>query len=382
MKIAYVTHARVPSAAANNVQSVKMCSSFASSHDVTLYSRPGDGGHVLFERFDVPRSFRAQPLTATGPRGLRTAGWLARLRATVGRAAPDLIYSRDLFSLCALGDLGVPMIYEAHWSPREKPTLRTALLALVAHRSLVRIVSISHTLQNELRSLLPGVSAKIFIVAPSAADGRPAATAVDLPGSGALRVGYAGQLYAGKGAELLIPLAAHMPDVDFHVIGGDPAQVDRWSARAPANLWFHGFRPHAEVASYLAAFDVVLAPYQESVAVSGGAEVSRWMSPLKIFEYMAMARPMVVSDLPVLREVLDSGRTAILVPPREVTAWAAAIDRFRDPEIRGRMGGEARATFLRNFTWEARAVRVLADLPSPCSRRGALARAARSLVPA
>ncbi len=377
MRIAYVTHACVPSRAANAVQTLKMVDALCTvGHEVVLYSRPGDDVDIA-SAFGVQRHLPLHPLLADGPRGLRTPRWLIRLRRQVRDFAPEVIYSRDLLSLCAVADLDVPMCFEAHWSPRDVPHLRAALLALTARRNFVRIVAISRALRDELLALFPGLAPQSVVVVASAADDVSLVSPISLAGQGRLCVGYAGQLYDGKGAELLAPIASRLPDVDFHVVGGEKKDVARWRALAPSNVTFHGHRPHSEVPSFLAAFDVVLAPYQPAVVVSGGAEVSRWMSPLKVFEYMAMSKAIVASDLPVLRECLVDQTSALLVDASDAASWCAAIERLRDVSLRERLGAEARRAFVAGHTWPQRARLILQDLPSSSSTAVAFRRAWR-----
>ena len=64
-------------------------------------------------------------------------------------------------------------------------------------------------------------------------------------------------------------------------------------------------------------------PYSRRTVAHGGITTD-WMSPLKMFEYMAAARPIVASDLPALREVLNENN-ALLIPPDNATALAAAF---------------------------------------------------------
>ena len=65
----------------------------------------------------------------------------------------------------------------------------------------------------------------------------------------------------------------------------------------------------------MADCDILIAPYAAQVSHAGGGDIGRWMSPLKLFEYMAAERPVVTADLPVLREVVRDGETALLCPP-------------------------------------------------------------------
>jgi glycosyltransferase involved in cell wall biosynthesis len=102
-------------------------------------------------------------------------------------------------------------------------------------------------------------------------------------------------------------------------------------------------------------------PYGESVSASSGGDIAPYLSPMKLFEYLASGRPILSSDLPVLREVLDD-EFAVLLPPGDVGAWAAALEALAaDPARRERLG-EAGRTAAGQYSWKARAERILAGL--------------------
>jgi glycosyltransferase involved in cell wall biosynthesis len=78
-------------------------------------------------------------------------------------------------------------------------------------------------------------------------------------------------------------------------------------------------------------------------------------SPLKAFEALAAARPIVASSLPSSREFLRDGENALLVPPGDPAALAAALRRLlADPALAERL---ARAAWESSpaFSWETRA---------------------------
>src|SRR4029079_16682579 len=97
------------------------------------------------------------------------------------------------------------------------------------------------------------------------------------------------------------------------------------------------------------------------VAVAGGAgDTSTFMSPLKLFEYMSWGKPIVCSDLRVLREIIENYRNGILLPADDVGAWVATLrGLIENPTERARLGANARADFLARHTWRQRARRVL-----------------------
>jgi glycosyltransferase involved in cell wall biosynthesis len=187
--------------------------------------------------------------------------------------------------------------------------------------------------------------------------------------AGDFKVGYVGQLYPGKGMEIIAALAPLCPRATFHVVGGLPADIDRWQSALAAcpNVVFHGFVPYVEAASYIASMDVVLAPYLRVVRGVGGGEsnLADWMSPLKLFEYMAAAKAIVSSDLPVLREVVADGVDAVLCDPDQPTQWAGALERLAAaPGLRADLGSRAQAKFLAHYTWDQRARSILERLRS------------------
>jgi glycosyltransferase involved in cell wall biosynthesis len=175
-------------------------------------------------------------------------------------------------------------------------------------------------------------------------------------------VGYTGHLYPGRGSDLLLALAARLPDMTFLLVGGDPQVVFDLRQRAEGmglhNLILTGFVPNAELPIYQAACEVLLMPYQTQVAASSGGDIGRYLSPMKLFEYLACGRAILASDLSVLQEILNP-QNAVILPRDDLDAWVEALINLRD-DIPRRMalGAQARQD-AEMYTWEKRASRIL-----------------------
>jgi glycosyltransferase involved in cell wall biosynthesis len=90
---------------------------------------------------------------------------------------------------------------------------------------------------------------------------------------------------------------------------------------------------------------------------------AHYASPLKLFEYMASGRAVIASDLPSTAEIVEDGVNGLLYPPGDVQALAAALKRLHeDAALRERLGKAGREQALGQFTWKARARRILAAL--------------------
>jgi glycosyltransferase involved in cell wall biosynthesis len=371
MNIAYLSSSEIPSRAANSIHVMKMCQALAQGgHRVELFARGGERMGVddfalygVAHGFEVIKCKRSRFRKLLGD--LQFAWDIAhRVRS---RPQPQLFFARHIYSLAMVASLGVPMMFEAH-TPPVNILQRWVEGWVFRRRNFLRLVVISQALRREYQRLFPWLAASRMVVAHDAADPfeqtHPVASVRVWPGRpGTLQVGYVGHLYPGRGIGLIAALASLLPEVDFHVVGGMEADLRRWRQVVHANnLHFHGFVAPAGLLGYYMHFDVVLAPYQQRVVgVGGKKEFSRWMSPLKIFEYMAAGKAMVCSDLPVLREVLTHRVNCWFAPPSDINAWCQAITLLRaDSALRNSLGSRAQTGFNSRHTWRQRAAAILA----------------------
>jgi len=375
MKLLYLSQSYVPSRRADSVQVVRMCSAFAGrGHDVELVTKlcpgrqePGVADDHAF--YGVAPSFRITKLPRPAIRGggLRfSAAMAAHLRR---RRDVDLVFSRDLWGAWRAGRIGLPVRFEAHGVPPGKLN-RWLFRGLCRAPSFQGLVVITRSLLEDLRRERLFTADEV-IVAPDGADPLPgdAFTPTGTPpvplDPGRFNVGYVGHLYAGRGLDLIAALADRLPECDFHVVGGhDEAVAAHRQRYDKANLIFHGFLRPSELPRLYPWFDALLMPHQRKVgAQSGRSDISRWMSPMKLFEYMAAGKPILSSDLPVLREVLEDGRNALLLPPEEVGEWVRALRRLvADPDLAGRLGRATASDLESRYSWDIRARRVLDEL--------------------
>ncbi|MGY1672300.1 glycosyltransferase [Geodermatophilus sp. SYSU D00710] len=176
-------------------------------------------------------------------------------------------------------------------------------------------------------------------------------TADAFPGVARPRIGYVGRLAPQKSPGTLVRAFGRMRETASLVVVGDGPDrplVERLAAESPAadRITLAGFVEHARVPALLASVDVLVLPsaYEEMGSV--------------LTEAMAAGLPVVASDVGGIPEVVRHGVTGLLVPPGDVDALAAALDRVTaEPALRSRLAAGARARAA-DYAWPALAGRV------------------------
>jgi len=171
---------------------------------------------------------------------------------------------------------------------------------------------------------------------------------------GVFTVGFVGTLKAWHGLSILVEafarLHAQFGQTRLLIVGEGPEREKTAEDLAARGLdqaaVFVGAIAPGEVPGFLASMDVAVAPYP--------ALDRFYFSPLKVYEYMAAGLPVVASSIGQLRELIQTGFNGILVPPGDASALSQALANLQaDPQLRNRLGSEARKCVLTRYTWDA-----------------------------
>ena len=357
------------------------------------------------------------------------AVFLRAARDEAARAAPDFIYQRyalnDMSGVLLRERLRVPLVLEfngsevwaqRHWGEplrferladrTERANLRHADLIVVVSQPLVE-QAVSLGASSERVLFYPnGIDATVFDPARFPAEERcRVRVALSVPADADLLT-FVGTFGTWHGTDVLAAAIRRLIDrerewlerhrVHFLYVG-DGALAPRVretlgpGVGAPF-VTLAGIRPQAETPGTLAASDILLSPH-----VPNPDGTPFFGSPTKLFEYMAMAKPIVASDLDQIGWVLkgwrprevppaagSAGRTraAVLVDPGSVDSLVAGIRLAVEmPRAeREALGAEARRLVTESFTWDRNVAAVLERLRAVAQPASATAKRAGERV--
>jgi len=306
---------------------------------------------------------------------IRYSAFAARYAASLDRGDELIFYFKNprliepLSLVRATSRRRIQLVMELHALPNAR--IRRALL-----RSVDFIVSNHPQLTADTLELEPLLAPKIESfhqgVDVATLDARrmpqPAARhELGLPVDARLVV-YTGKVNTEwREIDCLLEAAKHFDrQTKLVIVGGREDQIpplrDRLVEANRDRVMFTGFVEPSRAQLYQLAADILVTYYTYD------KPLLEYVSPGKLFEYMAARRPIVSADHPALRDVLTDDHAAFVAPehPREL---AAAVRRLlADPAERARLAHNA-FELAQSYTWRARADRFLDEL------------AGRSLIP-
>lgn len=378
--IAYIDPHVVPDSKPAALQLLQTVEALADiGEEVVLVTAPstvsarevlGREGRGAFTHVTVPSWMRGAPM-------LRRSSWLFNrwaLRWLERQEGVRAVYVRNLKLAYALVRAGcrLPVFFEAHeifvrtyadehqhLRPKDRKKLaELELRERTVYGGVAGVVALTGHLLDDIRADYgyrgPGV------VAPDGVD-----TAwFQLPGIGGEPnhipvLLYLGSLHVWKGVETAIRAIVHVPGALLRIAGGTEARIAELKAVAVAlgvreRVEFLGHVPPAQRHAVIAQADICLLP------LANYTIAERHTSPLKLFEYLALGKPVVASDLPSIREVVEDGKSALLFPAGVAEAMAQAVNGLlASPELRERLSQAARSVAA-DYTWAARAGRIAA----------------------
>ncbi len=364
MKLLYATSIRFPSALANRIQVISMAKAFGGilGHGFFLGGneiRVPDSNYQVVN-FGVKKSWK---LAWKVLNFARSAG-ITHLYAREARLLFFIVFYNTFY-------FRLPLVfgYEVHalLGRSSLDYLTDKFLTLFVHHyffttgQLQKIYSRKYRLKVVKSLVLPdAVDLSIFDLQLTKAEARKHFGWSEEEKI----VGFCGRfktLTMAKGLDDILEALKLLPsDVRLVAVGGSDEDIAEYTKKAESlslgsRTTFFGHVSQRDLAVYQKTFDILLMPFPRQT------HFVYYMSPLKMFEYMAAKRPIIATNLPSICEVLNE-RNAMLVPPGDPKKLATAIAwLYRDPSLGEKLADQAYLD-VQNYTWQKRAEKIISTI--------------------
>ena len=168
---------------------------------------------------------------------------------------------------------------------------------------------------------------------------------------------YTGSLSKGKGFEIIYEIAKRLPKINFQVYG-DKRLLDKnfLEITKPKNLFINGHKKYRYIPSILSKAKILLMPYQKKVfGRSENIDLVSYMSPLKLFDYLASGTPIIASKLIVYSHILKHNRNSILLEPNNINIWVKTINDLYYNKTKLKKISRLNKNISKKYTWKIRA---------------------------
>jgi glycosyltransferase involved in cell wall biosynthesis len=274
-------------------------------------------------------------------------GIAAQLRSVFHRLSPDVVHTHQISALLYAGAAakwaGVPLtIHTEHGRERYAQRWRTRMLGRLAGRfartffclteDMASAVRASRIVPNgKIRVILNGIDTSQFV---TPCDTGPIRASLSI-GPDSPVIGTVGRLTEVKRQDVLIGAFAavkrRFESTHLLLVGDGPL---RQELERLANSLGVGGSVH------FAGYQAATAPFIQAMTIFALTSASEGM-PQAAIEASVTGLPIVASCVGGLPELIEDGRTGLLVPPGNVSAFAEAMCRLLDDPAEGRRLGEA-----------------------------------------
>jgi len=374
MNLFYIANVRLPTEKAHGIQIIKMCEALALNDvEVVLLvpyrfkTKEMVNDRDIFSFYNVKHNFTIRYLPnfdilflARGKAIWGTVLYLIQemsfslfaFKATMGFRG--IVYSRDKVVAFLRGLTNLAVVFEAH-----DGACRNWFDRLVARKSKT-VVGVSLAVVQSWKELgaqtvyaPDGVSEEFF----NRMSTNQARKKLGLPLKQKIAV-YTGSLYSWKGTDIIFRAAKLLPKIHFYVVGGSEVDTDvegmRKNYAQITNCQIVGYRPYREMSLWMKAADVLV--------LTGSRETRKgWeeTSPLKLFEYMAVGKPIVAAETPAIREIM-SVEEVWFYKPEDIRSLVRQLQRVLKVKSSGKVEKAWRKA--RQYRWEKRASKIIKAL--------------------
>jgi len=317
MNICYISNSASPSKNASSLQTAKLCEFISKQgHSVKLIL-PHTGFNKNFNNFyNIKYKYNVERLKYFKKFPIGINYYLYSILAIINSnfKNQDIFLTRNFFVSFILSLLSTKHILEIHDDIKIEGRVIQFLVKymnILNYDPLIKIITTTKTLKKQYQ--VYGVKKNKIQVLHNASSLNSKFKVYKKKNY--LKIGYFGSIFKSRGIKMIIKLSKLDKKNKYYIFGGSLDEINKIKKnRESKNIFFTPHIPYSKIKKTLDKIDVCILPYTSKITVSGNVgDISKFTSPLKIFDYMKLGKLIVTSNLPVLREILRNNHNCIMI---------------------------------------------------------------------
>ena len=334
MKIAYLFNSSTPSTNPGSIQVVNTCGAISGlSHDVRLVV-PNTGKKSSLSKFyGIKNKISLIKINYFKKFPLGINYYLFSIISVIYGIFNniELYITRNFFTLFFLNIFNKKVIIEVHHDLNNESRIVKFIYKnfdIFNKTNVIKVIAITNSVKKYLINNF-NINKKKISVIPSASS--LSFNFSKLKKKEVYKIGYFGSLDKTKGSNFIIALSKIDKKNKYFIYGGQKHEVNKLKKTCPKNLSINSSIPYGKIKSYIAKMDILVIPSNtKKVRSLGGiGNIAKFTSPLKLFDYLASGKLIMVSDLKVFKEILENNKTCLIIKRLDVNLWFKVIKNLK-----------------------------------------------------
>ncbi len=352
MKVNYIAELNLPSKSAYSIHVMKICEAFSLKNtNLNLFVFNRNKNLNVFKKYNCSRKFKIKDFNLNNINFLTRVIFSFRIVKFVKKQ--DIIISRSIVAALILSFLGFKVILELHHELHGFTKYLFIFSKSFTFFKKIKFIFISKyllkkfNLKNDTIILDDAVCLKDFYIKRNFKKKKNTCA-------------YTGSLAKGKGLENIFKISTYNKNISFDIYGDfSNSKYDQTSFKKFRNVKYCGHVDYNKIPLVLSKYKVALMPYSKKVYVrSKNLETSKYMSPLKLFDYMASKNIIIASKMQAYSHILNN-QNSVILENSSAKLWSKKINYV--------LKNYSKLSYLKNnafkkvkkFTWEKRAELII-----------------------
>ncbi len=332
MRIGYIFNSSIPSSNPGSLQVIKTCEGLIKHNNNVELITPNTGQNIPIKKFynlkKIPKINKIK-FFKKFPLGLNYYLFSIFSVAYAKRLKFDLIITRNFFTLFLLTLFKQKSIIEIHHDLSIESRIVRFLFYkfdILNNKNIIKIVAITNNVKKFLINDFKINPNKIEII-PSATDLHFDYNNLKIKKN--FNIGYFGSLESGKGADFVCKLSKLDFNNNYYIFGGSAEKVNILKKNYQNfNLTINSYKPYSQLEKIISKMDVLLIPSDKKLikATGGVGNLTKFTSPLKLFDYLASGKLIISTNLNVMREIIKNNLNCIMINNLSLLKWYKQIN--------------------------------------------------------
>ena len=368
MKICYLSNAAIPSSVASSIQIVKMCEAFSKLNNEVILITINDFKSKLnfLNYYNVKSKFLLKRMKKFKSFPLGLNYYLFSLFSILEslKYKPEIYITRNFFTCFLLVILRKKIIMELHHDLKIESRIVRFLVTkfkFLNSACIKKIVAITNGVKDEyVKNNL--IKKDKIIVLPSGSSIQKKFEFLN--NKKFFKIGYFGSIFQSRGLNLIKNLAKIDRKNEYYLYG-DFDHINNYKYKSSnKNIFINNYIPYKDIPKELKKMDILLMPYVSSITVAGNVgDITKFTSPLKLFDYLSVGKIIMCSDFNVLKEAIKEKKNAVFIKNySNPYSWKNEIQKLKNQPHKQLIISKNNHRLSKEYSLIRRANRILKEI--------------------